>query len=259
MAPLAVTFVDSLGGVANLAECLSDLPTDPPSLYLDLEGTKLSRTGTVSLLTILVRHSGSSDHAYLVDIHTLGSAAFTTPSSSGNTLTSILESPTTTKVFFDVRNDSDALHFYFGIFLRGVVDIQLMENASRLPRASKRLLNSLRKCIEDDLHLSPAERNAWEAAKDHGTKSMDFNERPLLEAVRNYCVGDVRYMPKLWRVYSGRLEGKWKKMVADETEKRVRLSQSPDYEPHGQHKVLGPWGGLPSGKLWTPPTRAGPS
>lgn len=255
MAPLEVTLIDSLAGVSNLVDNLAGPPAHPPSLYLDLEGTNLSRTGTASLLTILIHRPESSDNTYLVDLQALGPAAFTTANISGETLASILESPIAPKVFFDVRNDSDALHYHFGIFLRGVVDIQLMENASRPPRSSKRLLHGLKKCIEHDLYLSPVERHSWKAVKYQGTNSMNFDERPLSEAVRTYCAGDVHYMPRMWRLYSGRLEGKWKEMVADETEKRVQLSQSPGYEPHGRHKVLGPWGGLPSEKLWTPPTR----
>lgn len=242
-----------------MVDRLFDLPTDPPSLYLDVEGINLSRTGTVSLLTILVHCAGSSNQAYLVDINSLGAAAFSTPSSSGETLAGILEAPTIPKVFFDVRNDSDALHFHYGIFLRGVFDIQLMENASRSPGSSKQLLNGLKRCIKYDLYLSHPDSNAWNAAKRLGKKSMNFNERPLPEEVKDYCVGDVRYMPRLWQLYWRKLDEEWKQMVAEETEKRVQLSQSPDYEPHGQHKVLGPWGELSSGELSTPSTRRGES
>lgn len=46
-------------------------------------------------------------------------------------LQSILESPKTPKVFFDVRTDSDALFAQFGIKLAGIIDLQLMELASR--------------------------------------------------------------------------------------------------------------------------------
>lgn len=46
-------------------------------------------------------------------------------------LKSILESSMTPKVFFDVRTDSDALYGQFGIRLAGIIDLQLMEVASR--------------------------------------------------------------------------------------------------------------------------------
>jgi len=40
-------------------------------------------------------------------------------------LKDILESATTPKVFFDIRNDSGALFAHFGIALQGVQDVQL--------------------------------------------------------------------------------------------------------------------------------------
>jgi exonuclease 3'-5' domain-containing protein 1 len=44
------------------------------------------------------------------------------------TFKEVLESPDTPKIFFDVRNDADALFAHFGIHLRGTLDLQLLEN-----------------------------------------------------------------------------------------------------------------------------------
>ena len=81
---------------------IADLPestTDQPGLYVDLEGNDLSRNGTLSLITILVepRHT-----VHLIDVKTLGAAAFTTPGSNGKTIQQILESETIIKVFFNL-------------------------------------------------------------------------------------------------------------------------------------------------------------
>lgn len=75
-----------------------------PSLYIDLEGNNLSRKGALSLVTILVepRHT-----VHLIDVTGLGENAFSTAGSDGRTIRQILE------VFFDIRNDSEAL---FGLF-----------------------------------------------------------------------------------------------------------------------------------------------
>lgn len=43
----------------------------------------------------------------------------------------ILENENIPKVFFDVRDDFDALFAHFGVALKVVEDIQLMESASR--------------------------------------------------------------------------------------------------------------------------------
>jgi exonuclease 3'-5' domain-containing protein 1 len=59
----------------------------------------------------------------LVDIYTLGDKAFPTIGAGGRTLKGILESDSIPKVFFDVRNDSDALFSHFQIRLAGIHDL----------------------------------------------------------------------------------------------------------------------------------------
>lgn len=122
MASIAVTctLVDSTASLQGLLESIESLPASVPCLYLDLEGISLSRHGTISLITIFVQ---PFNKVYIVDIHTMQSVAFTTASSTSTTLKSILESPTIIKVFFDIRNDSDALHAHYGIHIQGVQDV----------------------------------------------------------------------------------------------------------------------------------------
>jgi len=106
--------VDTPEAVAHLVDSLLGLPISPSSLYLDIEGVNLSRLGSVSILQILVL---PCDKTYLVDIHILKNEAFTAAGETGQTLKNVLESATIPKVFFDVRNDSDALFSHFGINL----------------------------------------------------------------------------------------------------------------------------------------------
>ncbi len=83
----------------------------------------------------------------LVDVHTLGAAAFSTTATDGvTTLKSVLEDPSIPKAFFYVRNDSDALYNLYSVYMRGVVDVQLMELRTRT--GSRRLLNGLARCLE---------------------------------------------------------------------------------------------------------------
>ncbi|KAL5416306.1 hypothetical protein PMIN06_000443 [Paraphaeosphaeria minitans] len=136
--------------VTHLAQVLDRLTlksTVPPHLYIDIEGINLSRNGTMSIFTLFDR---TSKLVYLIDVHYLGFAAFTTHSATCKTfkdsafqvagadtapryvtLKTILECPKIPKVFFDVRNDSDALFSHFGIRLDGVQDLQAMELASK--------------------------------------------------------------------------------------------------------------------------------
>ncbi|KAL2181542.1 ribonuclease H-like domain-containing protein [Thermothelomyces heterothallicus CBS 202.75] len=237
--------VDTAAAVSALVDVLYAQPTAPPSLYVDLEGINLSRYGSISILQIYVH---PLDQAYLVDIHTLGRTAFCTPgpaytASAGRTLRDLLEDGAVPKVFFDVRNDSDALYSHFGVRLEGVVDLQLMELATRPAPTAVRprnvFVSGLAKCIGV---LAPAERAAWAAAKDRGRRLFApelggtysvFNQRPLSEEVWLYSVQDVRFLPRLWALYDARLRRKpgWE-----------HRSQTPSFNGKGRHMALPPDG-----------------
>ncbi|KFY31110.1 hypothetical protein V493_01395 [Pseudogymnoascus sp. VKM F-4281 (FW-2241)] len=188
--------VDTPRAVANLVASLVDLPTSPPSLYLDIEGVSLGRNGSVSILQLLVLPTNIT---YLIDIHILGSTAFTTATTTGQTLQSILEDASIPKVFFDIRNDSDALYSHFSISLAGIHDIQLMELATRTRPRSKKFLHGLARCITGDLSLDPYEEQRWTEQKNRGRRLFApemggsyevFNERPMGEDIALYCEDD---------------------------------------------------------------------
>ncbi len=237
--------VDSASALSSVLNSLQRLPITPPSLYIDVEGIYLSRHGSISILQLFVL---PMSHAYLIDVHTLGKDTFCTAAADGTTtLKTILESGAIPKVFFDVRADSDALYGLFGIDLKGVQDIQLMELGSR--GSNKRLVHGLAKCIEQDAVMSISERQSFKAFKEAGTRLFDpqkggsyevFNERPLKDELVKYCVQDVVCMPALWLLYSRRLSTTWAEKVEVETVKRIRLSQSPSFKK-GPHMALGPW------------------
>jgi exonuclease 3'-5' domain-containing protein 1 len=193
-APLLEVFL------ANLPE-----PTAQPNLYADLEGNNLSRHDTLSLITILVepRHT-----VHLIDVLTLGTTAFTTPAPNGKTLQQILESKDIIKVFFDIRNDSDALFSLFKVRVAGVEDIQLMEVASRT--YSKHPVNGLAECISGDAPISFSEKRDWRATKDEGHHLFYpaqggsfavFDKRLLAKAMKKHCMQDVLHMPGLRDTY----------------------------------------------------------
>lgn len=243
----SVVLVDTECGVEDLVASLQGLPTDPPSLYVDLEGVNLGRCGSISFLQI---HMLPCDKTYLIDICTLEEKAFTHASSSNNrTLRQILESPTIPKVFFDVRNDSDALFSHYRVNLAGVQDLQLMEVATR--NYSKRLLCGLKKAIEKDASLGFAERQAWMTTKEKGLKLFAperggsyeiFNARPIQKEIIQYFVEDVRLLPKLWRYYDRNLTASWRGKVEEESTKRIEQAKSPHYSGKGRHMALAPTG-----------------
>ncbi|KAI1812342.1 ribonuclease H-like protein [Poronia punctata] len=244
--------IDTTPGIALMVDEIYNLPCSPPSLYIDLEGVNLSRHGTLSILQIHVRTTSQN---YLVDIKTLGHEAFLTPgmhSATTVTLKSILESRTIPKVFFDVRCDSDALFSHYNIRLQGIQDLQLMEFATRQTRKS--FISGLKKCIDMDLPMTEKERRDWMTVKDDGVKLFApekggsyevFNQRPLPDKIRAYCIQDVHFLPRLWDFYNRKLSPAWRAKVADATEARVEQSQGRDFNPVGKHMTLPPAG-------WTP-------
>jgi exonuclease 3'-5' domain-containing protein 1 len=83
----AYELIDSAEAMSTVIANLINLPTKPPSLYIDLEGVNLSRQGTISILQI---HIAPQNKFYLIDIHKLGSQAFDTSDKQNYTLRSVL-------------------------------------------------------------------------------------------------------------------------------------------------------------------------
>ena len=75
--------------MASFLGALLDIPTSPPSLYLDLEGINLSRHGTLAIVSVFV---APQNRVYLIDVHVLGERAFSTKGSKGETFKGVLES-----------------------------------------------------------------------------------------------------------------------------------------------------------------------
>jgi hypothetical protein len=105
------------------AETRSILPSS--TLYLDLEGNRLSRHGTISLITILIHPQRV---VRLIDVLVLGKPAFTTASNNGKTLKSILEDP-------DIPNEPGThgtTPTRCGLFTMSVSLLSLTSNSSRM-------------------------------------------------------------------------------------------------------------------------------
>jgi len=231
-----------IASVPELVAFLSSIPTSS-TLYLDLEGKNLSRNGTITIITILI-HPQNTVH--LIDILTLGEIAFTTISNTGNegkTLKSILEDPDITKFFWDVRNDADALWAHYHVGLANVIDIQLLENASRVDE--KTYVHGLDKSVQYDLKPGFMELSRWLRTKNDVKNLMPYNvfsKRPLDAKIIQYCVNDVIYLPALYTLYLTRMKGDWLTKALDESARRVVEAHGVGYEPQSESKKLGPWG-----------------
>lgn len=238
--------IDTIDSVAKLADSILNLPVSPPSLYIDLEGINLCRHGSISIVTLYVLPSAA---VYIIDVHKLGAAAFFTEGDAKQSFKATLESQAIPKVFFDVRNDSDALHSLFQVKLSGVQDVQLMELAAR--DGSQQFLMDLADCILEHADLEEQEELEWTVSNYAGKEMFDpqmggsyevFNERPLKPNIVDYCAQDVRLLARLWRIYNFKLDSVWRAKVAIEIYDRIIQSQSAGYDPQGKHMALGPRG-----------------
>lgn len=246
--------VDNYSAVKSMLDILTALERDSGSIYLDLEGVNLSRHGSISLIQIYLP---SHERVFLVDVHTMGKRAFEISSSHEKTLKSVLESQTIKKYLFDVRNDADALYALFSVELAGVVDIQLLELASR--KGHKHVVAGLAACMEQEQALPLPTLLEWQITKKSVRQMLDpksggsydiFNLRPLPQVLVDYCVGDVQSLPILAIIYKDRLSNHWSRKAQAETEQRLKDSRGASYEPQGRKKIFAPksWRFLPQEK-----------
>ncbi|KAF9512955.1 hypothetical protein BS47DRAFT_1344899 [Hydnum rufescens UP504] len=189
---------------------------------------------------------------FILDVFVLGADIFTTSIDPSITLKSILESREIIKCFFDVRNDSDALYNIYHISMTSVVDLQILENATR--RGSKRLLNGLSRTICTDAGLAKDVLAKWVEVKKISTESgvksevaiiaqndavleknfKAFEIRPLPQALIEYCINDVIHLPRLWLIYDRKLDYKWRAKTENEST-RITGEVGPEYAEKRRH------------------------
>ncbi|RDL36808.1 uncharacterized protein BP5553_06160 [Venustampulla echinocandica] len=165
----------------------------------------------------------------------MGAQAFNTLGVKQKTLKDTLQDEKIPKVFFDVRNDSDALFAHFGVALRRVEDVQLMESATRKTTASRKFLSGLAKCVEKNapnMLLSGSNLASWKQVKEkgerlfkaeHGGSYEVFNQRPIPEDIISYCVCDVQYLPELWDRFWKMQTYRWRDLVNEVHKARLAI------------------------------------
>jgi exonuclease 3'-5' domain-containing protein 1 len=240
LAPSVVT-VNDVEGITSMMNGITMVEIHRPSYFLDLEGQDLGRDGTLDILQLYHRNSHTT---YLIRIHKLGHDAFDTPGTeTAMTLRGLLENEFIPKVLFDVRNDSDALFGLFGVKLRCVRDLQLMEVAAR--SGNKKRLNGLQACLLNHGPLSGYTKRCFNRVKAWGRRQMNENptlfiEEPMSPRAQEYCAQDVQYLPWLYKYYSMYLNETWWQMVLDKSKQRVEDSWRESYAGSGYHKRLSP-------------------
>ncbi|KFY12513.1 hypothetical protein V492_03829 [Pseudogymnoascus sp. VKM F-4246] len=234
-----ITVIDSEKSLVTLIDSIASLAVDPPSLYINLEGISLSRHGSISILSV---HVAPTKETYLIDIHTLNGAAFSTTTNDGTSLKTILETSTIPKVIFDIRNGSDALFALFEVSVDGIIDVQLMEMETHW-YLSHKVAPSLVSCINTSSSISSEEKAEWHETKQDGYRFLApwcdgqfevLNERPIKPEIARCCGLDVELLVRLYGDYNSELQKstkgrQWQDRIIEETKLRIKLSQSPDY------------------------------
>lgn len=124
-----------------------------------------------------------------------------------------------------------------------------MELLSR--RGSKRFVNGLARCLEGyfidaRLYVDLAD---WKEAKQAGIRLFAperggtyevFNDRPMTQAIIQYCVQDVTFLPQLYDHYAQHVTPGWQLKLSREANRRVAVCQQGLYLPHGRQKAIAP-------------------
>ncbi|KAF1980918.1 hypothetical protein K402DRAFT_343484 [Aulographum hederae CBS 113979] len=231
------TFIDTTTDVTCFLDDLQSqsIPADKPVLYFDCEGTNLGRDGTVSLVQIYLP---AREQSYVLDILTLQSFAFMTPSTDRKvTLKSVFESDTLIKAIWAIRSDSAALYAHYGIELRNCHDLQLLEFSRQSSSSKKSGVISLGRAIDNHgkrLGMTEEALGMWKLAKNEGKESCkdgkQYDQRPLPSVLVDYAVGDVEILPKLYDYCRSSASDLWFDMVRDQEGRYVLEEQRCDGE-----------------------------
>ncbi|EER03430.1 hypothetical protein Pmar_PMAR014646 [Perkinsus marinus ATCC 50983] len=222
-AEFRVYSVDDFGSLMNLLCQLSDLSEaaeagEQAAMAVDFEGLNLSRDGAMSLAQLCL--SSDPRSVYVVDITRLGFHAFHATTHTGTSLKSIMEDSRIEKVFYDPRNDVDALYYQFNVAPQNVFDLQLAEVALRRARGlTVRYVIGLFKClVQSEVFVQPGLREFAMWINDigkalfepkHGGSYKVFTERPLHPGIIVYASHDVRYLLPLYDAFHQAVEVCW--------------------------------------------------
>jgi exonuclease 3'-5' domain-containing protein 1 len=210
------------------AKALGSLIDRAEPVAVDFEGVALSREGRLCLAQ--VASADETEPVFLIDIVALGAEAF-----SVGRLGELLASETLVKLFFDCRNDRDALLHQFGVSVNRVYDIQVVYCMRYDEIVGHRIgrLRGLRAALGDCPGIDETDRQKLKATKDEGSKmfiededgkaSDAWERRPLPPELVEYAAVDVRYLHAMYREWRHLMRhGRMDKVVA----KRRRLHGS---------------------------------
>ena len=208
-------------------------------LFLDLEGIQLGKTGTICLLQSYY----GKDKVDILDIWTDPE-----PLREGGGMRRMLEDPEWTKYMFDPRGDAANLYSSFGIRMKNVICLQLAEVAfDRSMGYQRRFVNGLCKVLDRvmTIHESHQSKQIKERGRryfcpDLGGDYQVFCQRPLPDALVEYCELDVAFLPRLKEKFYDPLPDNRKEWVKTKSQERAELGFGSNPLPSGRDACLAP-------------------
>lgn len=159
----------------------------------------------------------------------------------GTTLKSVLESNEVEKVWFDPRNDSDALYHQFGVAASHIFDLQLAEVASRRSQGlNVGFVQGLNKVLMSCPALDPTQKKFSEHIGNLGKNLFEpacggdytiFQKRPLDPQILVYSAHDARYMLELRSTLIENIKDfdAWRPRIFDASQARANWCMNPEY------------------------------
>ncbi|CAJ1454894.1 unnamed protein product, partial [Effrenium voratum] len=145
-----IILIDSYGSLMKLLLHMEELTHNEEArrrlvMAVDFEGVELHREGKLCLVQMTL--SDRPNLVYVLDVFVLHNALLMqTP--RGTSMKDMLENDQVLKVWFDPRNDVDALFHQFGIQPSNIFDLQLAEVAGRRSKGlTVKYVQSLQKCL----------------------------------------------------------------------------------------------------------------
>jgi exonuclease 3'-5' domain-containing protein 1 len=177
----------------------------------------------------------------MIDVYGLGATAFGTPASDGTTtFKTILESPTIPKCMFGVQNGLASLYHGFGVRLRCVHEVQLLEVATRLPWSptSWRFRSEFDAIVVRYSNMSVDEMNEWITTKSSAVRLATdesekgeaydvFMQQLRTHSVSPYSVNYVACLPFLYEKLAHKLSPQMIVELAYMTERAIANALSP--------------------------------
>jgi hypothetical protein len=235
--PFQVNLIDSFGCLMKLLIHLEGLCDESAAFAVDFEGVKLSRNGALCLVQMTCYENPRL--VYVLDVHVLGRRTFTMKTPNGTSMKGLLEEQSIRKVWFDPRNDVDALYHQFGVLPKGIVDLQLAEVADRRSRGlNVHYVQGLYKCLTQCPALQSEQKVFAEKINGMGKSLFEplnggayevFQHRPLHPVLLVYSAHDSRYMLALYEQYVQSIGEQWLSRVLLAGDQRGRWCLSREY------------------------------